>query len=391
VKQHTTLYLAKQHTMKEQSQTTMQIRDKSAPFDDEEGIKRAFEEDGYCVVTGILSDAQTETMLDELWTSERLLGKFDRDDPSTWASDEWPQSAGSRGFLSSSNVFQDRASWELASNERLLRVQQLLYGRQDIMMENMGRFGVMRPTAHHPEWKTESSWLHWDQNCWTEPDFCRVQCIVCLTDNTATSGGFACVPGFHKGFKEWGEQHPMGSLVVGGKVIDESFGCGQPFPVPTDDPCQEEVCKILAPAGSAVIWDSRLPHQNFYNTDDQAFRVVHYSMMQVRSDRAIKERRRLLNQKRIVMDILGQEGPIFPHNMTATGRWVHGLEEKEPSLEEALQEFGVDDVDSLRQAVIFVREAGEMEEKGDIAGAIRKHQQSMRLVPDIEEWHNAIF
>jgi hypothetical protein len=116
-------------------------------------------------------------------------------------------------------------------------------------------------------------------------------------------------------------------------------------------------------------------------------------MMMLRTEEALQQRRRLLSQKRILMDILGQEGPRFPHNLTTTGRWVHGLDEKEPTLEDALEEFeiGEADVNNLGQAAILVREAGKMEEQGDISGAIVKHRQSMRLFPDIEEWHDAIF
>jgi len=371
--------------------TNLRIRDKTVPYGDDQAILEAFQTDGYCVVTGILTQAELETMLNELWTSERLLGKFDRTDPSSWARPDWPQQQGGRNFLASSNVYQDAASWDLASNEKLLHVQQLLFGRNDLMMAGLGRWGVMRPARDHPEWRTESSWLHWDQNCWTEPDFCRVQAIVCLTDSTATTGGFACVPGFQRHYREWGERHPQGSVVINGKVVDEMYGSGQPFPVPSDDPCQREVVRVVAPAGSAVLWDSRLPHQNVPNTDATVFRVVHYTNMIVRDDESVQERRRLLGQKRVLMDLLGEEGPRFPHKLSPTGRRVHCLEDEPVSLEEALQEFGVDDVDGLREAAKLVQEAGALEEQGETAAAIQRHQRSIRLFPEIEDWHNAIF
>lgn len=370
------------------------IRDKTVPYGDDQTILEAFCTDGYCVVTGILTPKEVEAALHELWTSERLLGQFDRADPSSWARPDWPQQqggGGGRNFLASSNVFLDAASWDLASNERLLRVQRLLFGRHDLRVAGLGRWGVMRPARDHPEWRTESSWLHWDQNCWREPDFLRVQAIVCLTDNTATSGGFACVPGFHRRYREWGERHPQGTVVVNGKVIDEKYGSGQPFPLPSDDPCQREVVRVVAPAGSAVLWDSRLPHQNFPNTDATAFRVVHYTMMDVRDDESVRELQKLLKQKRILMDLLNEEGPRFPHKLSPTGRFVHCLEDEPVSLEEALREFGVDNVDGLREAAKLVREAGALEEQGETAAAIQRHRRSVRLFPEIEEWHNAIF
>jgi len=271
-------------------------------------------------------------------------------------------------------------------------VQQLLHRRRDIMMSDLGRFGVMRPIKGHPdEWRTDTSWLHWDQNRNTEPDYCHVQAIGCLTDNTASSGGFACVPGFQHQFSEGGEQHPLGSVQVHGKVINEAYGSGQPFSVPPQDPCQEHLVRVVAPAGSAVLWDSRLPHQNFPNTDATAFRVVHYTMMKVRDDESVKERRRLLNRKRILMDLFGEEGLRFPHKLSATGRFVHCLDEEPKSLEEALRKFGLDDAEGLREAAKLVQEAGELEEQGEMVAAIKKHQRSMRHFPAIEDWHEAIF
>jgi len=259
-------------------------------------------------------------------------------------------------------------------------------------MTGVGRWGVMRPTKHNPEWKTDSSWLHWDQNPWTEPDFCRVQAIVCLTDNTITSGGFACVPGFHRRFQKWGQDHPMGTLEVGGKVVNETYGAGQPFPVPLDDPIQKDVTRVTAPAGSAVIWDSRLPHQNFPNTDEHAFRVVHYTMMQFRDENTIAQRKREYNQKRVLMDVMGKTGPRFPHHLSATGKFVHGLDEDRPELlEQSLKTCGVEDVSTFIEAAGLVREAGRLEEEGDVNGAIRKHQKSIAIFPEIEEWHQVIF
>ena len=371
---------------------SMPVCDKSVPYGDDEAILQAFEQDGYCVVTGILSPSEVNEMMEELWTSERLLGKFDRNDPRTWADPSWPQQDGGKNFLASRNVFQDATSWDLEGNEKLLHVQKMVFGRSDLMMASVGRFGVMRPTLNHPAWRTAASWLHWDQNPHTQPGFFRVQCIVCLTDNTATSGGFACVPGFHReDFEAWGKAHPLGSVVVDGKVLDKSYGTGQTYPVPVDDPCQARVVRVVAPAGSAVLWDSRLPHQNFPNTDATAFRVVHYSMMQIKEHEVARERRRLLEQKRIIMDLLGQGGLRFPHHLSKTARLVNCLGETPQTLEEALQEFGVEDANHLREAAKLVLEAGELEEQGETYEAIKRHQKSVRLFPDIEEWHEAIF
>ena len=360
--------------------------DRHVPYSDNDAIRKEFQEQGYVVLTDVLSPEEVTSALDELWTSPRLLGRpgIDRDDKSTWNSEEWPQSNGGKNFLASADSFQDATSWDLTSHERVVGLQRLLYQKDDLMCDGLGRWGVMRPTLNHPEWKTDASWLHWDQNPWTEPGFVRLQAIVCLTDNTATSGGFACVPGFHKRFQQWGQEHQMGTVLTpSGKVLDESYGAQQPFPIPLDDPCQQEVVRVLAPAGAMVIWDSRLPHQNFPNTDASAMRIVHYTMMLVKKDKAVREHRKLLQQKQVVMDALGISGARFPYALTPLGKEINCLDENDESL--------VGDVtDELEEAIPLVLEAGRAEERGDVGAAIKCHQKALRLYPDIEEWYPAI-
>ena len=56
-------------------------------------------------------------------------------------------------------------------------------------------------------------------------------------------------------FSCWSPQHGNGQ--VGGKTITRDFGQGNPFPVPLDDPLQDEAVRICAPRGSLILWDSR--------------------------------------------------------------------------------------------------------------------------------------
>jgi len=259
------------------------------------------------------------------------------------------------------------------------------------MMSSLGRWGVMRPSGYNQQWKTETNWLHWDHNPCTNPQFSHIQAIVCLTESTSTSGGFACVPGFHKRFRKWGEDHPLESLVVNGKSIDETYGNGQPFPVPTDDPCQAEIDQALAPAGSMILWDSRLPHQNVPNIDDAAFRVVFYCNMMVATASVMEERRNLLVQKRILMDLQQNPGQCFPHNLSDLGNRLHGWTESHLPLSDALVEFGINDRESFLDAVRLVREAGMAEEEGNVLISIRNHRAALRAFPEIEVWHNVIF
>ena len=48
----------------------MPIRDKSVPYGNDEAILQAMQQDGYCVVTGILSPSQVQEMMNELWKNK---------------------------------------------------------------------------------------------------------------------------------------------------------------------------------------------------------------------------------------------------------------------------------------------------------------------------------
>lgn len=148
--------------------TNAPCRSFSVPFGNDAAIREAFEEDGYVVVTGVLSDADVGSLVEELWTSPRLLGgKVVRDDLSSWA-EGWPQQNGGKNFLNSENPFLDRAPWFLAQHPNIIHTHQQFLG-DAVMVHDVGRWGVMRPTQEHPEWRTEANWLHWDQNPWREP------------------------------------------------------------------------------------------------------------------------------------------------------------------------------------------------------------------------------
>mmetsp|Transcript_27289 Transcript_27289/g.44774 ORF Transcript_27289/g.44774 Transcript_27289/m.44774 type:complete len:383 (+) Transcript_27289:186-1334(+) len=366
-------------------------RDRFIPYGDDEAILKAFREDGYVVVSNVLSPVEVEATLNEIWTSKNLLGQFDRHNPGTWSDPSWPQQTGGRNFLALRDVFHDGCNWDIASPPRQYHLHKLLWGRDDLIMSSLDRSGVMRPSEYTIKWKTDTNWLHRYHNPWTKPGFSHVQAIICLTESTPTSGGFACVPGFHKRFQQWGDDHPMGSVALNGKKMNESYGDGQPLPVPVDDPCQQEIIQALAPAGSMILWDSRLPHQNVPNVDDTSFRVVFYCNMVVSTALVMEHRRNLLVQKRILLDLQDNPGKRFPHNLSALGNQLHGWTESGVPLSDASAEFGIDDRESFLGAAGLVREAGIAEEVGDISASIRKHQAASRAFPDIEAWYNVIF
>mmetsp|Transcript_64229 Transcript_64229/g.112075 ORF Transcript_64229/g.112075 Transcript_64229/m.112075 type:complete len:470 (+) Transcript_64229:64-1473(+) len=125
-------------------------------------------------------------------------------------------------------------------------------------------------TVPRPEWRTSRNWLHWDQNPWSTPGFFAMQGLVGLSASSSTSGGFVTVPGFHHKFRQWGQDHPEGS-------IPKRTAKMVPFPVPLEDEMQSRRVKVIVPPGGLLVWDSRMPHENFPN-EGETWRLVQYIM-----------------------------------------------------------------------------------------------------------------
>ena len=107
-------------------------------------------------------------------------------------------------------------------------------------------------------------YLHFFTLCspWTEgTSTTKVQGLIALSDSTSTTGGFHCVPGFHKLIEQWASEHEKkrGTLVT----------------VPKTDPARNHIQQIYLRKGSLLIWDSRICHGNYPNKSD-SFRIVQY-------------------------------------------------------------------------------------------------------------------
>lgn len=259
---------------------------------DEEGYAEYFREHGFVVVRDVLELKQVQATIEEIWASPSLLGgRVDPEDPDTW-SDGWP--VGCRNFLDPLEPCSEVETWRNRVNPAVNRVFDVLWeGLPELDSDEEGasveggslvmsvdRIGVMRPTklckattdgqmwVERPEWRTSRNWLHWDQNPWSSPGFTAVQGLLCLAGSSGSSGGFVTVPGFHREFAQWSQRHPAGSIPKRSSTMI-------PFPVPVEDEMQARRRKVLVPSGGLLVWDSRLPHENFPN-EDHSWRIVQY-------------------------------------------------------------------------------------------------------------------
>lgn len=180
---------------------------------------------------------------------------------------------------------------------------------------------------------------------------------------------------------------------VGNTLLTRDFGDGNPFPVPEDDPAQAKVVRVLAPRGSLVLWDGRLPHQNYPNTGSD-FRVVMYLNLHPANlnEDAVQKRRdaaQKIAKKLVVMKVLGHDNTgVFPNMLTPLGRQLLGL----PGLsDETLSDETWQD-DRLHEAIRLAYEAGLEEQKGNLMLSMEKHMQALKKWEPIEQdWYEAIF
>jgi len=229
---------------------------------------------GFVVIRDAVPQSHVQDTISAVWD---LVHGVNPNKPELFHKINWKIPYGSgynmmRGFLGYDPAI-TQAPWNNRQHPELYSVFANILQQKNLWAK-VDRYGFMRPTrdiigpdgekVDMPSWRTDDRFVHWDQNPWLEPDFCRVQGVLALSDHTANSGGFHCIPGFTHCFNQWAKlnQHRRSE----GSLID--------FPT-LSDPAMQSLTKITMRPGSLVIWDSRTPHGNFPN-DSANFRIVQY-------------------------------------------------------------------------------------------------------------------
>jgi len=203
---------------------------------------------------------------DEVKLGEQLFWEFvwgcdpsiQPEDPKTWCSLPkgaqlgWPAESGT-GIISSRGIGQSALLWHIRGLPRLRRAFSLVFGTEELITSFDGA-SVFRPYGHDPSWRSKGPWYHVDQGGLMHSGFRSVQGLVTLTEVSAETGGFVCVPGshlFHDTFLARPENHADGRIIIGSEdpllgQWSQEHGSGP----------------ILVPlrAGDAVLWDSRTVH-----------------------------------------------------------------------------------------------------------------------------------
>lgn len=244
---------------------------------------------GYVVLRGVLSRAECEAELDNLWRYvETVSPGVRRDTPESWyprevgAPDPWPHS----GWRSFSDMFQShQAGWVFSELRELLaaRVFEPLYGTRELHSSKEG-FTFLRPTAgtaggRHPSHGKQTfvcgkpsgtSGEHFDQGH-AEQGLQYIQSATCLIDQHEADACFLC----------WPASHALHQQLTKGTWRGRSHW------VPlTDAELDAMRAAGLAPrrvpvsAGDVLLWRSDLAHSAAPSLEPRPiFRAVSYTCM----------------------------------------------------------------------------------------------------------------
>jgi len=252
---------------------------------------------GVVVIRNVLDENEAKLSCDELFDYvEQNFEGLDRNDPNTW------HRVG--GLAAKLGLITDRPvmSPQIVRN----RINRKIYTAYSYILDvdisnlytNVGRVGWMRPTKNiqfaegkvedREQWKTADGrkWVHLDYDPLSNHAttfglmprkavknakqdtyaHVRTQAILALDDCSINDGGFQCIPGFHKIMQDvWIKE--SGTKMIAKGVFQHRYQFKE------DDPLIGYVAKCPIRRGSYLIWNNKLPHNNFSNNSNHARKV----------------------------------------------------------------------------------------------------------------------
>jgi ectoine hydroxylase-related dioxygenase (phytanoyl-CoA dioxygenase family) len=148
-------------------------------------------------------------------------------------------------------MHQHPAFWENRQDENVYSVFSKLLDEKKLWV-TMDRASFRPPCRYDLEkYGNDANYMHWDYN-FPLAKRNMIQGLVYLTDTKETQGAFSCMPSIYK------------KIISGTYENIDKFDRFNPnkglFLSEIQDFDDSEIVSISAPAGSLIIWDSRLPH-----------------------------------------------------------------------------------------------------------------------------------
>lgn len=225
---------------------------------------------GYAVIGGVLTEPErfaTFASFADDWT--RVSPKFDFADKSTWLPANTPV-MWNKGMAYASGLGHAEFMWQLRTHETILGIWRCVHRTSDLVTSFDG-FSVYVSGKQRSK-----SWLHVDQK--TADGQYSIQGAYNFLPVGEDDAGFVVVPESHRTYATPGAAR------------------GDFLQIPEDDPHGALAVKLLIPANSFVLWNSKTIHANVGMSDRKACqlnRLTAYISMFPRSERsdAVRARR----------------------------------------------------------------------------------------------------
>ncbi len=221
--------------------------------------------------------------------------------PETW----YRKPLGTNGIVP---LHHHQAFWNIRQYEPLHDLFVELLGKDDLWVR-------LDRASFKPPWRSEKPDLKDDSDIHIDSypeDVClpRLQGILYLTDTAENQGAFSCVPDLYKNKAALKNRHSL------------------TFSKP--EMAGKELIPVAAPAGSFILWDSRLPHCSTVNRSQQPRLAQYISMFPAKTEDNREERIELWKRKRAPERWRGQPyqqdpEPGRPAELTTLGKKLLGL------------------------------------------------------------------
>ncbi len=239
------------------------------------GVSAMLDAKGLAILPKFLTEKECEEMEEGFWkTFEHLTGGvLDRDDPATWRSVIALQPT--QGMLFQTyGIGQAQVSWDLRQKKKIIDVFRDVYEDDDLTVSMDGLAFSLPPEVTNCGWAVGPDNTHVDQSLFdNSPHW--VQGWVTAKDVHEGDATFSFLPGSHLRHKEFREYKEAGGscghATVPGAAPKETCSLCESFHAykggsdwyvltPEDLEFFGELERVQCPAGSMIIWDSRLFH-----------------------------------------------------------------------------------------------------------------------------------
>ena len=218
-------------------------------------IDRLLTENGFVIVKDVLNAEECREIIDGVWDSmeeitSNLEIPLDRNDPKTWKS--MKKQANIRNMYKYHGIVHAEFMWKLRQHPNVLNIFSKIYKCQpQNLLASYDGLSMQTPPEYSKTGWFRSCWYHVDQS-YARPQRECFQGWVTARDidpGDYTTGFFV---GSHKSFKEFGERF--------GVTNKEDFNKLKTKEQMEFYESRHDQIRVTCPAGSLVVWDSRLLH-----------------------------------------------------------------------------------------------------------------------------------